>query len=49
MRSTCGAGADGECYADGCVQLSDGEPEATGRFCPLPIGDPRQALREAHL
>lgn len=46
-RTTCGAGMDGECYADGCVQILDGEPDATGRFCPLPSGDPLVALRES--
>ncbi len=46
-RTTCGAGMDGECYADGCVQVMDGEPTATGRFCPLPIGNPLMALRES--
>lgn len=46
-RTTCGAGADGECYMAGCVQILDGEPEATGRFCPLPIGNPVLALRES--
>lgn len=45
-RTTCGAGMDGECYADGCIQRRDGEPDATGRFCPLPIGNPQIALRE---
>ena len=45
-RTTCAAGLDGECYADGCVQTLDGEPMATGRFCPLPSGNPLVALRE---
>lgn len=27
VRTTCGAGQDGECYADGCVQRRDGEPD----------------------
>lgn len=47
-RMTCGAGSDGDCYADGCVQVRDGEPAASGRFCPLPIGNPRLALRESN-
>ncbi len=25
---------DGECYSPECPQLRDGEPEATGRYCP---------------
>jgi hypothetical protein len=32
----CAAGLDGECYHDSCPQIADGEPEKTGRFCPLP-------------
>lgn len=26
---------DGDCAWEGCPQLRDGEPEATGRHCPL--------------
>lgn len=33
---TCQAGLDGECYHPLCPQLRDGEPEKSGRFCPLP-------------
>lgn len=32
----CAAGTDGECNAAGCPQTRDGEPEKSGRFCPLP-------------
>jgi len=32
----CHAGMDGECYWIGCPQLRDGEPEKSGRSCPLP-------------
>lgn len=32
----CYAGRDGECNHELCPQLRDGEPEKTGRFCPLP-------------
>lgn len=35
----CHAGRDGECYWQGCPQLADGEPEASGRHCPLDTGD----------
>ena len=31
----CAAGRDGDCYSDRCPQLRDGEPDATGRYCPL--------------
>jgi len=31
----CHAGRDGECCWPYCPQLRDGEPEATGRHCPL--------------
>jgi len=32
----CMAGSDGECNHPNCPQMRDGEPEKTGRFCPLP-------------
>jgi hypothetical protein len=32
----CQAGLDGECYDRRCPQLRDGEPNKSGRFCPLP-------------
>lgn len=32
----CRAGQDGECWDPSCPQLHDGEPEKTGRGCPLP-------------
>lgn len=36
VRTTaCRAGSDGECYWRYCPQLRDGEPEKTGRDCPL--------------
>jgi hypothetical protein len=47
ILTRCQAGQDGECYAAGCLQLEDGEPEKTGRFCPLPTGNPIVALRES--
>ena len=31
----CAAGSDGDCNHSWCPQLRDGEPEATGRHCPL--------------
>lgn len=31
----CHANRDGECYAPTCPQLRDGEPEKTGRHCPI--------------
>ena len=31
----CAGGSDGECYHPGCPQLRDGEPEKSGRHCPL--------------
>ena len=31
----CRAGTDGDCSFAGCPQLRDGEPEKTGRSCPL--------------
>lgn len=31
----CRAGTDGDCFWSECPQLADGEPEATGRHCPL--------------
>lgn len=34
--TTCMAGMDGECNHSLCPQEKDGEPENSGRFCPLP-------------
>ena len=34
----CRADQDGDCYWDECPQLRDGEPEASGRHCPLDHG-----------
>lgn len=31
----CHAAQDGDCAWKGCLQIRDGEPEATGRHCPL--------------
>jgi hypothetical protein len=31
----CHADTDGDCTWEGCPQLRDGEPEKTGRHCPL--------------
>lgn len=31
----CHAGRDGECHWKECPQIADGEPEASGRHCPL--------------
>jgi len=36
---TCHADRDGDCTWEGCPQLRDGEPEKTGRHCPLDIED----------
>lgn len=43
----CQADQDGECQRPGCPQLEDGEPAKSGRFCPLPSGNPIVALRES--
>ena len=32
---TCKSGSDGDCNWKECPQLKDGEPEKTGRHCPL--------------
>ncbi len=34
-RGRCRSGSDGECDFPGCPQIRDGEPEKTGRACPL--------------
>jgi len=31
----CRSKMDGDCYWSGCPQLRDGEPEDSGRHCPL--------------
>jgi hypothetical protein len=31
----CHAAMDGDCYWSGCPQLRDGEPQKSGRHCPL--------------
>jgi hypothetical protein len=41
----CQAGCDGECCDKRCPQIRDGEPEKSGRFCPLPPSG-LAALRE---
>ena len=30
-----GRNSDGDCYWPGCPQIRDGEPEKSGRHCPL--------------
>ena len=36
VRTTkCRSGSDGECFWEQCPQLRDGEPERSGRDCPL--------------
>lgn len=35
FRGQCRSGEDGDCEWEGCPQLRDGEPEKTGRSCPL--------------
>ena len=35
MRERCHANRDGECDHKNCPQLRDGEPEKSGRHCPL--------------
>jgi hypothetical protein len=37
--SHCHAQNDGDCTWDACPQMRDGEPEKTGRTCPLPLGE----------
>jgi hypothetical protein len=34
--TSCKAGRDGDCNHEQCPQARDGEPNATGRTCPLP-------------
>lgn len=36
-KETCHAGTDGDCNWKNCPQICDGEPEKTGRHCPLDI------------
>lgn len=35
----CQSGSDGNCNYSSCPQLRDGEPEKTGRDCPLDWGE----------
>lgn len=35
----CKAGRDGECFHKLCPQIKDGEPERSGRHCPIDIDD----------
>ena len=35
--SYCQSNGDGDCEWEGCPQLRDNEPTATGRHCPLDI------------
>lgn len=35
MLKECRADRDGECYHKNCPQIRDGEPEKSGRHCPL--------------
>ena len=44
--SSCAAGRDGDCVHAHCPQLRDGEPQASGRHCPLDtgVGDEGQVL-----
>jgi hypothetical protein len=35
----CHGGQDGDCVWTECPQLKDGEPQATGRHCPLDVAD----------
>jgi hypothetical protein len=39
LQNRCHAGRDGECNWKGCPQLRDGEPEKSGRHCPLDEDD----------
>jgi len=34
-----GRNSDGDCYWENCPQLRDGEPEKSGRHCPLDDDD----------
>lgn len=33
--TSCKSGRDGECFHPNCPQIRDGEPEKSGRSCPL--------------
>lgn len=35
FQGQCHSGEDGDCDWEDCPQLRDGEPEKTGRSCPL--------------
>jgi hypothetical protein len=35
ILSNCMAGEDGDCFHTSCPQMADGEPERSGRHCPL--------------
>lgn len=37
MSDACHAHLDGDCYWERCPQIRDGEPEASGRHCPLDV------------
>lgn len=43
----CNAGMDGECLWEGCPQLRDNEPHATGRHCPIDVRDDDELADEA--
>lgn len=36
VKEHCHAALDGDCTDNGCPQLKDNEPNASGRSCPLP-------------
>ena len=40
----CHGGRDGECHWEECPQLRDGEPEKSGRHCPLDVGESEATL-----
>ena len=40
----CHGDRDGDCSWSDCPQIRDGEPDATGRHCPLDVGCPRCLL-----
>ena len=43
-RPRCQAASDGECNWQQCPQLRDGEPEKSGRHCPLDYDEEGRSL-----
>ena len=42
----CQADSDDDCTWEGCPQIRDGEPEKSGRHCPLDAEASRRAAEE---